>query len=104
MSNSEVPKTWWIRLSLALSVIGIFWLLIDLFGYVDWDKGPQRAILLLSVVVTAAVMTLPGRHLRAGVRTTEKELACWIIAPCIVGLILYDIVIESEFGLILAAV
>jgi hypothetical protein len=101
--EAEVPRAWWIRLSLTFFVTGIFWLLIDLFGYLDWNKGPQRAILLLSVMVTGAVMALPGRHLRAGTRTTQKELFSWIIALSIAGLILYDIVSESEFGLILGA-
>src|SRR5690348_1260516 len=96
MSNAEVSKTWWIRLSLAFSIIGIFWLLIDAFGYIDWEKGPQRAILLLSVVMAAAVMILPGRHLRAGCRTIRKAFAWWIIVPCIAGLIFYNMVREAE--------
>src|SRR5512133_3962597 len=103
MSHSAVPKTWWIHLCLAVSVIGMFWMLIDLFAYIDWGKGDKRAMLLLAISICAAVMALMDRPITPGPQTLRLQLAWWIMAPCLAGLLFYNIVSESEPDLIFSA-
>lgn len=57
-----MPRISLARLCCALLLTGGFWLFVQLLEYVDWNRGSQKAILLVIIIIVATVMPVLNRE------------------------------------------
>ena len=59
--NSDSPRLSLIRLSFALLMIGVFWMIVQLHSYVVWFRGGEKALLLVSVIASCIAILINDR-------------------------------------------
>jgi hypothetical protein len=66
---------------------GTFWLIVQLFEYIDWDKGRQKAVLLLVMVSACLVMLVINHRLSSPIQESQmvtKTAAAWWIPTLLI--------------------
>ena len=102
-SGSSGLSFW--RLALALLLIGMFWILVQLFAYLDWGKGGSKAILLALVAVASTSILLDYRYWRSVQRMNMTGMpVVWLVISLPIIFLLYEIISTPAGALKLEAV
>ena len=74
-TNADCSELSFLRLSLALLIIGVFWMVVQLHAYVVWLRGGEKALLLVSVIASCIAI-----HGNDGLRrnSQEKKSSIWL--------------------------
>ncbi len=67
-NHADGSRLSFLRLSLALLIIGVFWMVVQLHAYVVWLRGGEKALLLISVIASCIAI-----HGNDGARRNSRE-------------------------------
>ena len=77
------------HLALALLLTGTFWMLVQLFAYLDWGRGGSKAMLLALVAMVSTMILLDYRYSRSVQRVNVTRVAIgWVVASLTISFIL----------------
>ena len=65
LDNTARSRLSFIRLSSALLIIGVFWMVVQLHEYVVWFRGGEKALLLAAVALSCISIYMNDRELRS---------------------------------------
>ena len=81
------------HLALALLLTGTFWMLVQLFMYLDWGKGGSKAILLALVAMVSTTIVLDYRYSRSAQRMNVTRVPiAWVVTSLTISCILYEVI------------
>jgi hypothetical protein len=93
------------HLALALLLTGTFWMLVQLFTYLDWGKGGSKAILLALVAVVSTMILLDYRYSRSVQRMNVTRVPiAWVVTSLTISFVLYEVISTPAGALKLEAV
>jgi hypothetical protein len=65
LDNAARSRLSFIRLSFALLIIGVFWMLVQLHEYVVWLRGGEKALLLAAIALSCISIYMNDREFRS---------------------------------------
>jgi hypothetical protein len=93
------------HLALAFLLTGTFWMLVQLFTYLDWGKGGSKAMLLALVAMVSTMILLDYRYSKSVQRmnVTRVPIAS-VVTSLAISFILYEVISTRAGALKLEAV
>jgi hypothetical protein len=93
------------HLALALLLTGTFWMLVQLFTYLDWGKGGSKAMLLALVAVVSTMILLDYRYSRSVQRMNVTRVPiAGVVTSLAILFILYEVISTPARALKIEAV